>query len=72
MGSVIGAVIRWVGRRIGQSVEEAATTAVYLAASPQVKERESRGWYYVPIATVGEPTRLGKDEVLGRELWVCF
>jgi hypothetical protein len=57
---------------IGQSVEEAAATAVYLAASPEVSEKEARGEYFVPIATVDEPTKLGKNEELGRKLWVCF
>lgn len=71
LGSVLGAVIRWVGRMIGQSVEDAAATAVFLAASPEVMKKESRGKYYVPIATVDEPTRLGKDDELGRKLWVC-
>jgi NAD(P)-dependent dehydrogenase (short-subunit alcohol dehydrogenase family) len=72
LGSWIGACIRWLGKRFGQSVEEAAATAVYLAASPEVSEMDSRGQYYVPIAKVEEPTRLGRDEVLGRQLWVCF
>ena len=70
LGAVLGMVIRWLGRRIGQSVEDAAATAVYLAASPEVMKNESRGGYYVPIATVDEPTKLGKDEELGKELWV--
>ena len=26
----------------------------------------------MPIAKVEEPTRLGRDGVLGRELWVCL
>lgn len=72
LGSWIGACIRWLGKRFGQSVEEAAATAVYLATSPEVSEMDSRGQYYVPIAKVEEPTRLGRDEVLGRQLWVCF
>lgn len=72
LGAVLGAVIRWVGRMIGQSVEEGAATAVYLASSPEVMKKEVRGEYYVPIATVDEPTKLGKNEELGRKLWVCL
>lgn len=72
MGSLVGAVIRCLGRWFGQSVEEAAATAVYLASSPEVCEREMRGGYYVPIAKGEEPTRLGRDGGLAREVWVCL
>jgi NAD(P)-dependent dehydrogenase (short-subunit alcohol dehydrogenase family) len=72
LGSWIGAVIRCLGRWFGQSVVEAAATAVYLAASPEVSERGERGGYYVPIAKGEEPTRLGRDERLAREVWVCL
>jgi len=69
LGDCIGALFRYLGRRFGQNLEEAATTAVFLAASPAVSESDSRGRYYVPIAKADEPTWLGRDEVLGRNLW---
>lgn len=72
MGRVVGAVIRCLGRLLGQSVEEGAATAVYLAASEEVSERGLRGGYYVPIAKGEEPTRLGRDGRLAREVWVCL
>lgn len=56
----------------GQSVEEAAATAIYLATSEEVSGRDERGGYYVPIAKVEEPARLGRDGEIGRELWVCL
>ncbi|KAJ6011475.1 hypothetical protein N7451_002887 [Penicillium sp. IBT 35674x] len=68
-GDCIGVVFRWLGRLFGQSVEEAATTALFLAASPEVSEWDSRGRYYVPIAKVDEPSWLGKSDALGRDLW---
>lgn len=72
LGRLIGTVIRLLGRIFGQSVEQAAATAVYLASSSEVSERDLRGGYYVPIAKVEEPTWLGRDGELGRKLWVCL
>ncbi|KAF3392500.1 Short-chain dehydrogenase [Penicillium rolfsii] len=69
LGKLVGAVVRCLGRWFGQSVEEAAATAIYLASSPEVSDREMRGEYYVPIAKIEEPTRLGRDEGLAREVW---
>jgi hypothetical protein len=75
LGRVVGVVIRGLGRWLGQSVEEGAATAVYLATSPEVSERGIRGGYFVPIAKGEEPTRLARDGGLAREVWVglnCF
>ncbi|KAJ5982046.1 hypothetical protein N7451_012146 [Penicillium sp. IBT 35674x] len=69
LGDCIGTLIRWLGRRFGQSVEEAATTAMFLASSPDVSNCDSRGRYYVPIAKADEPNELGRNEALGRDLW---
>ncbi|KAJ5896587.1 uncharacterized protein N7473_005986 [Penicillium subrubescens] len=69
LGRVVGVVIRGLGRWLGQSVEEGAATAVYLATSPEVSERGIRGGYFVPIAKGEEPTRLARDGDLAREVW---
>lgn len=68
----MGVIIRFLGRLLGQSVEEGAATAVYLATSPEVSERGIRGGYFVPVAKTEEPTRLARDGGLAREVWVCF
>ncbi|KAF7719433.1 Uncharacterized protein PECH_006852 [Penicillium ucsense] len=69
MGDLVGKVMRLLGWILGQSDQDAAASAMYLAASPKVKERDERGLYFIPIATVDQPTALAQDEVLARKLW---
>ncbi|EPS29083.1 hypothetical protein PDE_04032 [Penicillium oxalicum 114-2] len=69
MGDLVGKVMRFLARFGGQSDEDGAASAMYLAASPKVKELDSRGLYYIPIATVDEPTALAQDEKLATRLW---
>ncbi|KAJ5151002.1 uncharacterized protein N7482_010254 [Penicillium canariense] len=50
LGPWIGGLVRWLARVFGQSVEEGAATAVYLATSGEVSEGGMRGRYFVPVA----------------------
>lgn len=70
-GPLIGSLIRLAGSFFGQSLEQGAVTAVYLAASADVTERDFRGRYFIPVAIPCEPSPLGKNMILSRKLWVC-
>jgi NAD(P)-dependent dehydrogenase (short-subunit alcohol dehydrogenase family) len=54
---------------VGQTVEQAATTALYLAASEQVDEEMVGGEYFVPIATKGVASKAATDDKAAMELW---
>ncbi|KAJ5365043.1 hypothetical protein N7517_007929 [Penicillium concentricum] len=68
-GGFIGWVIRTVGSWLGQSLEDGAATALYLAASHEVREQNHRGEYFVPIATLCESNAISGDMKLARDLW---
>lgn len=70
-GPLIGWMMRTMASYLGQSREDGAATALYLAASREVCEKDSRGQYFIPIATPCDPSPMGKDMKLGRDLWVC-
>lgn len=57
---------------IGQSVQDGAATAIYLAASEDVKDRDIRGQYFVPIATANTASTIAKNMELARNLWVSY
>ena len=71
-GSCIGNLMRLGGSWFGQSVEDGAATAIYLAASEDVSRTNSRGRYFVPIATPCDPSSRAKDVTLGIRLWVGY
>ncbi|CAI7665093.1 unnamed protein product [Penicillium glandicola] len=68
-GSFLGWLIRKVGSCLGQSLEDGAATALYLAASREVREQNHRGQYFIPIATLCEPSAISGDMKLARDLW---
>ncbi|KAJ5232754.1 hypothetical protein N7468_005710 [Penicillium chermesinum] len=68
-GRAIGSLMRFVASFLGQSVEDGAATALFLAASEEVSRTNSRGRYFVPIATLQDPSEIAKDEDLGANLW---
>jgi NAD(P)-dependent dehydrogenase (short-subunit alcohol dehydrogenase family) len=70
-GTLIGSLIRVVGSFFGQTPRQGATTALYLATSDDVRRKEYRGRYFIPVAKLCEPTSVGKDAALARNLWVC-
>ncbi|KAJ5668833.1 hypothetical protein N7462_009903, partial [Penicillium macrosclerotiorum] len=68
-GAWIGLLMRMIGSRLGQTAEDGAATAIYLAASAEVKDMNFRGEYFIPIATSSDPSPMGKDMYLGQQLW---
>ncbi|KAH8594953.1 putative short chain dehydrogenase/reductase [Bisporella sp. PMI_857] len=53
----------------GQSTEDGAATALYLATSPAVVLKEQKGKYFIPIATEDETSKLAEDKDLAKNLW---
>ena len=56
-------------RLLVSPLTDAATTAIYLAASPTVKECDVRGLYFVPIAKEEKPSTVAQDDDLASNLW---
>jgi hypothetical protein len=54
---------------LGQSLEDGAATALYLATSHEVREQDYRGQYFIPIATLCESSAISGDMKLARDLW---
>lgn len=71
VGSFVGAIVRALFSLIGQSREDGAATALYLAASPEVREKDQRGQYFIPIAKPYSSTKISCDPGLARNVWVC-
>lgn len=69
-GRFPGWLIRAAGSWLGQSLEDGAATALYLATSQEVREQNHRAQYFIPIATLCEPSVISRDMKLARELWV--
>lgn len=69
LGDVVGGLFKGMFRLIGQSVTDAAATAVYLAASQEVEDRDLKGRYFVPIAIEDRTSVLAEDNDLARNLW---
>lgn len=55
---------------LGQSTQDGATTAIYLATSPAIRENKTRGEYFIPIAKSDKTSSIAADMKLARELWV--
>ncbi|KAF9883456.1 hypothetical protein FE257_003454 [Aspergillus nanangensis] len=68
-GSFIGAVWRFLFHILGQSKEDGAATAMYLAASPAIVADNIRGQYFIPIATQDMPASIASDMGLARDTW---
>jgi NAD(P)-dependent dehydrogenase (short-subunit alcohol dehydrogenase family) len=71
-GSWFGWLLRLGGSTWGQTLEDGAATALYLAAAGQVKKESIRGQYFIPIATLCEPSSVAGDTKLSRDLWVSI
>lgn len=69
VGNFLGAIPRRLFRLVGQSLEDGATTAMYLASSQEVQERDIKGRYFIPIAAEGQPSQLTQDKDLSNNLW---
>ncbi|CRL25131.1 Short-chain dehydrogenase/reductase SDR [Penicillium camemberti] len=68
-GKFVGWLIRAAGSWLGQSLEDGAATALYLATSQEVREQNHRAQYFIPIATLCAPSAISRDMKLARELW---
>jgi len=69
LGSIPGGVFKRVVQMVGQSPEDAAATAIYLAASPEVESKGQKGKYFIPIATEDKTSKLAEDKDLAKNLW---
>ncbi len=65
----VGAAMKGVFQIVGQSLKDAAASAIYLVASPDVVRKQEKGLYFIPIATVDEPSKLAQDPDLARNVW---
>lgn len=68
-GAVGGGAMKGVFQIMGQSLEDAAATPIYLATDKQVVERGQKGLYFIPIAKEDKTTQLAEDKDLMKNLW---
>lgn len=68
-GKLIGSMLKAIFSVVGQSVQDGAATAVYLAASEEVIERDIRGQYFIPVAKANAASTLANDMKLAGDLW---
>lgn len=66
---VAGSLVKNAFRFIGQSSTDAATTAIFLAASLDVERRQLKGKYFIPIAVEDRTSKIAEDMDLARKLW---
>lgn len=71
-GKPTGALMRGLFSVIGQSVQDGAATAMYLAASEDVARKDIRGEYFIPIAKPNPGNAIANDMELAGDLWVSF
>ncbi|KLJ10038.1 hypothetical protein EMPG_14556 [Blastomyces silverae] len=70
LGTVLGKAFKLFFSMTGQSTQDAAATALYLAASGDIVEGGGvRGQYFVPVAKREETSRIAGDMELARQLW---
>ncbi|KAF2762892.1 short chain dehydrogenase/reductase [Pseudovirgaria hyperparasitica] len=69
LGSIAGKVIKSGVEFVGQSPEDGAATAIFLAASPEVEKQQLRGKYFVPVATEYETSTTAQNKDLAKNLW---
>lgn len=68
-GSIGGGAMKGFFQVMGQSLEDAAASAIYLATSPKVVEKKQRGLYFIPIAKEDKTTQLAEDKDLMKNQW---
>ncbi|KAI9773563.1 MAG: hypothetical protein M1840_006837 [Geoglossum simile] len=66
---VAGNLVKGAFQLFGQSTTDGATTAIFLAASPEVERCQVRGKYFIPIATEEKTSKIAEDMDVARELW---
>ncbi|GAA5954220.1 hypothetical protein JCM21900_006967 [Sporobolomyces salmonicolor] len=65
----VGRIMGKLGAYITMSPTEGAKTQLFLAASPEVDEKDYRAKYFTPIATETEPSAMAQDKELAEQLW---
>ncbi len=65
----LGGLLKGAFQFVGQSATDAATTAIYLAASPEVEEKNQKGKYFIPIATEDKTSTIAENKDLAKNLW---
>ncbi|GAA5922433.1 hypothetical protein JCM1841_004907 [Sporobolomyces salmonicolor] len=65
----VGRIMSKLGAYITMSPTEGAKTQLFLAASPEVDEKDYRAKYFTPIATETEPSAMAQDKELAEQLW---
>ncbi|PGH17992.1 hypothetical protein AJ80_04613 [Polytolypa hystricis UAMH7299] len=70
----LGFALGWAFRRVfsvmGQTPQDGAATALFLAASEKIKEGEGvRGQYYIPIGKLESTSSIAQDMDLAQGLW---
>ncbi|KAL3419247.1 retinol dehydrogenase 12 [Phlyctema vagabunda] len=68
-GSLPGGAMKGFFEVMGQSPTDAAATAIYLAASPEVVVKEQKGKYFIPIGKEDKTSKLAEDKDLARNVW---
>jgi len=66
---IFGKIANATQRYFLMSPEDGAKTQIYLAASPEVDEKDYRGLYFVPIATPAKTSAYGQDKEAAEQLW---
>lgn len=70
-GGLVGWLVKKLLSVFGQSAEDAAVSAMYLAASKDISDGAgTRGQYFVPIAKKRRPSSTAENMILARGLWV--
>ncbi|GAA5836069.1 hypothetical protein JCM9279_002184 [Rhodotorula babjevae] len=64
-----GKIVKATTSRFLMTPDDGAKTQIYLAASPEVDEKDYRGKYFIPIATPATPTAYAQDRELAEQLW---
>jgi NAD(P)-dependent dehydrogenase (short-subunit alcohol dehydrogenase family) len=68
-GTLGGGALKGIFDIVGQSTTDGAASAVYLAASEEVKQKGQKGKYFIPIATEDKTTALAEDKDLMKNVW---
>ncbi|KAI9675371.1 MAG: hypothetical protein M1817_001275 [Caeruleum heppii] len=68
-GTLPGGLLKGAFHFLGQSEVDAATTAIFLAASKEVEKKDLKGRYFIPIATEDKTSKLAEDKDLAKNLW---
>ncbi|KAF9317097.1 hypothetical protein BG003_001209 [Podila horticola] len=68
-GKTLGFLLESMTKIVGMTPEDGALTQLYCATSPEIKNNDVRGKYFIPIANELEPNPIALDEDLQERLW---